>query len=115
MRRIRTVTVSITPLAGDLISEVVAQLAPIDIVARLDSRDQLTLHLRTLGPDLVLIGLHQGEGDDIALFLRDALRRVKVIALSHDARHAYVHTPHRDRTVLTDMSPKALIEAIRGF
>ena len=114
MRPLRTVTVAITRLLGDIISQVVAERAPIDIVARLDGRDQLPLRLQSLAPDLVLIGLCEDEGGAIALSLGDALPRAKVIALSHDAHHAYLPVPHRHRTTLIDLSPKALIEAIRG-
>jgi chemotaxis response regulator CheB len=115
MRPLRTVTVAITPLLGDIISHVVVERAPIDIVAHLDSRDQLAPRLRTLAPDLVLIGLSRDEGGAIELSLTNALPRVKVIALSHDACHAYFPVPHRHRTRLIDLSPEALIETIRGF
>src|SRR5690348_15679841 len=83
MRPLRTVTVAITRLLGDIISQVVAERAPIDIVARLDGRDQLALRLQSLAPDLVLIGLCEDEGGAIALSLGNALPRAKVIALSH--------------------------------
>jgi len=109
MLHLRTVTVALTPLLGDIISQVVAERAPIDIVARLAPR------LQSLAPDLILIGLCQAEGDAIALSLRNALPQAKVIALSHDARHAYLHVPYRHRTTLIDLSPEALIEAIRSF
>jgi DNA-binding NarL/FixJ family response regulator len=115
MRPLRTVTVAITPLLGDIITQVVAERAPINIVARLDSRDQLELRLQTLAPDLVLIGLRQDESGAIALSLRRAGPRAKVIALSHDGHHAYLPAPHRRRTTPIDLSPAALIEAIRGF
>jgi len=115
MLHLRTVTVALTPLLGDIISQVVAERAPIDIVARLGSRDQLAPRLQSLAPDLILIGLCQAEGDAIALSLRNALPQAKVIALSHDARHAYLHVPYRHRTTLIDLSPEALIEAIRSF
>jgi DNA-binding NarL/FixJ family response regulator len=113
MRPLRTVTVAITSLLGDIISQVVAERVPIDIVARLDSRDQLKSRLQTLAPDLVLIGLRQDEGGAIALSLCDAFPRAKVIALSHDGDHAYLPVPRRHGTKLIDLSPKALIEAIR--
>jgi DNA-binding NarL/FixJ family response regulator len=115
MPPIRTVTVTITPLLCDIISQVAAERAPIDIVARLDNRGRLELRLQTLAPDLVLIGLCPGEDDSIALSFRNALPRAKVIALSHDIRHAYLHVSHRHGTVLNDLSLEALIEAIRGF
>jgi DNA-binding NarL/FixJ family response regulator len=115
MRPLRTVTVTITPLLGDIISQVVAVRAPIEIVARLDRRDRLELRLQILVPNLVLIGLRQDEGGAVALSLCNALPRAKVIALSHDAHHAYLPVAHRHRTTLIDLSPKALIEAIRNF
>jgi len=115
MHRIRTATVSITALLGDIISQVVAEYAPIDIVARLDRSEELAVRLQSLAPDLILIGLCQGEADEIALFLCDALPLVNVIALSHDARHAYLPVPNHHRSALIDLSPNALIEAIRGF
>ena len=115
MQPLRTVTVAITPLLGDIISQIVGVRAPIEIVARLDNRDQLALRLRTLAPDLVLIGLGRDEGGAIGLSLRDALPRGKVIALSHDAHHAYLPVPQRHRTTVIDLSPEALIEAIRAF
>ena len=115
MRPLRTVTVTITPLLGDIISQVVTVQAPIEIFARLDSRDRLELRLRILAPHLVLIGLRKDEDAAIALSLRNTLPRAKVIALSHDGHHAYLPVPDHPRTTLIDLSPKALIEAIRGF
>jgi hypothetical protein len=69
MRRIRKVAVRIT--AVRMISQTIAERAPIDIVAGLDSRPvsivvKLTLRLQTLA-DLLLIGLCRSEGDGIAL------------------------------------------------
>jgi DNA-binding NarL/FixJ family response regulator len=115
MRSLRVVTVTITPLLADIISQLVGERVPIDIVARLDSRDQLASRLQTLAPNLVLIGLDRDEGGTIALSLRDALPWARVIALSHDSRHAYLAVPPRRRATLIDLSPEALIEAIRGF
>lgn len=114
MRHIRTVTVAVTPLLCAIISQVVAESVLIDIVARLDRSDQLALRLQTLAPDLVIIGLCQDEGDGIVLSLRNALPRAKVIALSHDTRQAYLPGPDRHRSVLIELSPEALSEAIRG-
>lgn len=115
MRHIRTVTVAITPLLCDIITEVVAEQAPIDIIARLDRSDEIAPRLQTLAPALVLMGLCRDEDDGLASSMRDVLPRARMIALSRDVRRAYLHAPHRDRAVLIDVSPGALIEAIRGF
>ena len=115
MRPLRTVTVAITPLLGDIIGQLVAERAPTDIVARLDSRDQVALRLQSLAPDLVLIGLRKEESSAIALSLRNAVPQAKVIALSHDAHHAYLPAPHRHDTTPVDLSPATLIEAIQNL
>jgi DNA-binding NarL/FixJ family response regulator len=113
MQDIRTVTVALTPLLSDIIKELVAEQAPIDIVASLDRSDQLAPCLYALAPDLVLIGLERNEGDGLSLSLRNAIPRATVIGLSHDASHAYLLEPHRHRAMPIEMSPEALIEAIR--
>ena len=115
MQGIRTVTVSVTPLLSDIIKELVAEWAPIDIVARLASDDQLALHLQTLAPDLVLIGIGEKDGDSVVLSLDNDLHWARVIGLSHDARHAYLLEPHGRGATQFEMSPEALIEVIQGL
>jgi hypothetical protein len=115
MRRLRTVTVRVTPLLADIINQLVAERVPIDILARLDNRDHLVRRLQTWAPDLVLIGLAPNEGGDIVFSLRNAIPRARLIALSHDAGHGYLLGPHGGPTTLIDLSPEALIAAIRGF
>jgi hypothetical protein len=61
--------------------------------------------LRSLAPDLILIGLRRDEGDQIGLSLVRHLPNVKVIAFSSDGRDAFVHRMQPQRTVLPDVSP----------
>lgn len=86
----------------------------LDVLARLDTRDFLDERLQTINPDLILVGLRPGEADEIGGPLLSLLPAARVIAFSSDARHAYVHEMRAHHVMLNDVSPPALIEAIRG-
>jgi DNA-binding NarL/FixJ family response regulator len=109
---IRTVVITMAPIFRDLIAELVTRHTRLNVVAELDGRQGLEERLRPLAPDLILIGLARNEGDEIGLSLVRLLPNTKVIAFSSDGRHAFVHQMQPQRTVLLDVSPQALIEAI---
>lgn len=111
---IRTVVVTIPPLLGDIIKTSLADHFPLDVVARLDSRTEIEQQLPQFTPDLIIIGLHDGEADTIGGTLLAVVPLAKVIALSSDGRNAYVHEMRAHRSVLTDVSLRALIDAILG-
>ncbi|MGB8898414.1 MAG: hypothetical protein WCC90_03770 [Methylocella sp.] len=112
---IRTVMITMPPLFRDLITELVASPRGLNVVAELDSRQELEERLHPLSPDLVLIGLAKNEGDETGLSLVRLLPNAKVIALSSGGRHAFVHQTQRQRTILPDVSPQTLIDAILGL
>lgn len=112
MARVRTVTVTIPPMLRDLIAELMAGHGNLDVVEELITRDRLEEHLRALSPDLILIGLERNEEDEIGLSLVKSMPNAKVIAISSDARNAFIHCMQPRRTVLPGVSPQALIEHI---
>jgi DNA-binding NarL/FixJ family response regulator len=103
------------PLFRDVVTELMARHANLDVVRELDTRDGLEEKLRTVAPDLILIGLRRNEGDEIGLSLLRILANAKVIAFSSDGRHAFVYRMQPQRIVLIDVSPHALIDTILGF
>jgi DNA-binding NarL/FixJ family response regulator len=109
---IRTVMVTLSPIFGDLVAELNATRDRLNVVAELDTREELNKQLRSLAPDLVLVGLRRNEGDEIALSLLRSLPNARVIAFSSDKRHAIVHRMQPLRTILFDFSPQMLIDAI---
>ena len=115
MAAIRTVMVTMPPIFRDLIAELMAGRRNLEVVGNLGARDGLEERLRALEPDLILIGLGKGEGDEIGLPLVRLLPNAKVIAFSGDGRDAFVHRIHAQRTALLDVSAQALIDAIMGF
>ena len=104
--------ITMSPMLRDLVTELMAEHVNVDLVGELDTRDGLEEQLQALVPDLILIGLGGGEGDEIGLSLVRFLPNAKVIAFSSDVRHAFVHRMQPQRTVLLDVSPQMLIDTI---
>jgi hypothetical protein len=99
-------------LLEDIIEKSVAGCLTLDVVARFDSREFLEETLRTISPDLILVGLRPGESDEVARSLLALAPLAKVIAMSSDARHGYVHEMRPHRTALIEISRQILIRTI---
>jgi DNA-binding NarL/FixJ family response regulator len=102
------------PLFRDLVTALIAAYSSVDMVAELDSRNAIEQRLQSLAPELVLIGLGCGEGDEIGPALARSAPNARVIAFSSDNRHAFVHQLHRQRRILLDISPRQLIDVALG-
>lgn len=114
MARIRTVTVTLSGMLGEIIERVLSSRIELEVVARLDDRTALCARLRSLAPDLVLVGLTPDDTDALASSVLGCLPGVKVIAFAGDGRHAYLHEMRAHRAALIDITPEALIAAIMG-
>lgn len=110
----RTVTITMSPIFRDLITELMAGHRNLDVVGELDSRDGLEEQLRVFAPDLILIGLSKYESDEIGLSLVRLLPTAKVIAFSSDGRDAFVYHMQPQRTALRNVSPQVLIDTFLG-
>jgi DNA-binding NarL/FixJ family response regulator len=106
--------IAMSPLFRDLISELIVKHVTLDVVGEFDTRSGLEEQLQQLAPDLVLIKLCGNEGDEIGLELANILPNSKVIAFSSDLRNAIVYRMPPQRSVLLDVSPRILIDAIIG-
>jgi DNA-binding NarL/FixJ family response regulator len=103
-----------SPLFRDLVTGLIAAYCNIDLVAEIDNRTAIEQQLQVLAPELVLIGLGDGEADEIGPALAGSVPNARVIAFSNDKRHAFVHQLHRRRRVLLDVSTRQLIDAALG-
>jgi DNA-binding NarL/FixJ family response regulator len=111
---IQTALITLSPLLSDIITQAVEREIELDVVARVHDRDLLAERLRLIAPELILIGLHVGESDAIAVTALAAAPAAKVIAFSADCRHAYLHEMRAYQATLIDVTPSALAEAILG-
>jgi chemotaxis response regulator CheB len=112
--RIRTVVVTMSRMLSDIITALVTDHAALDLVAEFDNRADAENRLSAIAPDLILIGLRDGEPDGIGRTLLALVPSAKVIAFSSDGRNGYLHEMRALRVEITDISPQGLIDAILG-
>ena len=101
-----------SPLLTEIVEESVRLHAELDVVARFDTREFPEEKLRETSPDLILIGLHPGEADQVARHLLAIVPLAKVIAFSSNASRGYIHEMRPRRSEFVDISPEALIEEL---
>ncbi len=114
MISIRTALITMSPMLGDIITRAVACNVVLDVVAWLDREDATADRLRMLAPELILIGLGADESDTMPLAILAVAPTAKVIAFTTDCRHAQLLEMRPQRTLLIDVTPAALVDAILG-
>ena len=113
MAAIRAVVVTISPRIVDIITTVLSRrrrwesllISVIELVSSRSSPPSL--------PILTLIVLQQGELHQISCPLLEIVPRAMVIAFSNEWRNAHVHEMRAHSTMLANVSPRRLLNAIR--
>jgi chemotaxis response regulator CheB len=108
------VFVTMSPLFSDIIGDLLSEKVGLNLVDQIGDREMLAEQLPKLQPDLVVIGLSSGEGDDIGRFVLQLVPAAKVLAISSNGRDAYLHQMRLHRRLLLDFSPANLLSAIDG-
>jgi hypothetical protein len=78
---IRAVLIGMSPLLRDILAQSISSQANVEIVGELLAHEWGE-RLRWLSPDVVIISLRRGEGDDITSRLLDMVPNAKIITLS---------------------------------
>ncbi len=108
----RAVFVTMSPLLSDIVRDLLSDKVGLYLVDQIGDREMLAERLPGLQPDLVVIGLSSGEGDDIGRFVLQVVPSAKVLAISSNGRDAYLHEMRLHRRLLLDFSPANLLSAI---
>jgi hypothetical protein len=108
----RAIIVTLPTFLRDIIATLAEDYLPLKIVAVLDSRVDVAAALELLSPDLVFVGLRAGETDQVGREILSRIPTARVIAISDGGLNAYVHEMCACRTVLLDVSAKALAAVI---
>jgi len=109
---IRTVLIGMSPLLRDIVKRSVSHYATLEIVDELTAREPVEDRLCYIEPELILIGLHPDDRDDIGQRLLTVVPTAKVIVFSSDISHAYLHQMRPYRVAMLDISPEDLGKAI---
>ena len=112
MAGVRTLVVTLSPLLADLITSVLQPHLPLDVIGVAPTRERLAETLRELQPELVLLGLENGEKDSCARPLLAVLPSARILVLGKNGQDAWLYEMRPHRRALVHMSPSSLIDAL---
>ena len=113
MASVRTLIVTVSPLLADLVKAVLRPHLILDVVEVLSTRHRLMERLQDISPDLVLLGLLNGEDDTCAVPILAALLSVRILVLAANGAQAWLYEAGPHRTALPKLSSTDLIDAIK--
>ncbi len=106
--------VTLSPFLRELVASVLAPEFPVDVVGALDTRENLAVRIREHAPDIVLLGLGEGEADAMDPLLLKASSLARILALTHNGQSAWLYESPGRRVALSDLSIASLKEALRA-
>jgi hypothetical protein len=98
----------------DIIKALAVGRVELDVVAEFGARHALPRRLKTIQPDLVIIGLRRGEPDAVIQRLIMLVPAAKFIVFPGDGRTALGFELRLCQTDLSDSSPEAFSDFIRS-
>lgn len=114
MVAVRTLVVTLSPFLRELVISVLPPQVPVDVVDVLATREHLAETIRDSAPDLVLLGLGEGETDAAALPLLAVRPVARILVLTHNGEFAWLYELPGRRVTLSDLSVSSLKEALRA-
>jgi hypothetical protein len=109
---IRTVMVTTPGVLRDLFKRLAANRVELDVVAEFNMRDALARRLKTIRPELVVIGLRRNETDAVIRTLLTQLPATKLITFSSNGRSVLGFELRLHQIDLADASQDALARFI---
>lgn len=115
----RTRIVLATPptMLGDIVRQLLAAHPDLEVAAEVSDPDALAAAVRRTGAEVVVVTVADGDGrlpDGLPRSLLREHPRLTLIALRDDARSAFVYELRLHETVITEISPRILLAAIRS-
>ncbi len=90
-RWIRIITAGMSPLLGDMVTQVLAGRWHINSITRLETCRDLTKYLAGMLVDLIIVGRDGGGSETVTFGLLTTYPDVSVLELSADGRMAWLH------------------------
>jgi DNA-binding NarL/FixJ family response regulator len=110
---IRLVLASMPPLLGAIVRETLAGQRDIEILAEVIDSAQILATVRRTGASVAVLGATPGDSRTLVHELLTAQPWLHVVVLTSDARGAVVHSLQPRASAIADISPQALLDAIR--
>jgi hypothetical protein len=102
-------------LLTDIVTEVLSRRVDFELLADLATRDRLAEQLAALGPDIVIVGLFDGEIDEIGALILKTVPAARVLVITSDGRNAFMYEMRPHRSALPDFSLESMVAACVGL
>jgi hypothetical protein len=109
---IRIIIAGLSPLLGDMVTQILAGRWHIESVTRLETRGDLTKCMAGMVVDLMVVGRDGGGSETVPFGLLTTYPDVSVLELSADGRTAWLHRAPALPLAFVDFSPQELIDAL---
>jgi hypothetical protein len=112
------VLATLPKMLGEIVKQLVAAQPDLELAGEVEDRDALSCAVRRTCAHVVVAGVAAGGQRALAGDLPYRLLRehpgLRLIALADDGRAAYVYELRLHETAITEISPRALLDAIRN-
>ncbi len=114
MRRTRIVLAGISRMLSDIITDVVTSQADMEMVGMVADPGMLATTVAEADADVVVLGVPDAELPSEYTMLLGARPQTRLLGVSGDGRRAFLYELRPHRSALGEVSPQALVEAIRA-
>jgi DNA-binding NarL/FixJ family response regulator len=113
LERTRILLVEMPRMLCDIITDVVASQSDMIVVGELPGRAGLLAAADRTRADVIVFGLGDADLPDDCAPLFEAHPHIRLLGVAADGRRAFLYELRPQRTPLGEVSPQALLDAIR--
>lgn len=113
MAYIRVALVELPPLLHDIVIRVVADQADLEVLGQYRHYEELLVSDNESAPDVIVIGIGDGDVNGICGRLLARHPQVKIVAVGGDGRRVFLYDLRPHRVAVGEVSPEELLQAIR--
>ena len=113
----RVVLGTMPPLLGDIVRETLARHEDVEVLADVETPSEVAAAVDRTSADVAVLGMSASGARDTTVLMQSLLTnhpRLTVIALASDGRSGYVCQLEPRTIAIDDISPSALVDAIRS-
>jgi len=114
----RVVLGTMPPLLGDIVRETLIHQTDLEVLAEVGTRGEIDFAVTSTRAHVAILGISPGDWGTLDVLLRQLLKshpQLRVIALASDGRSGYVYQLEPRTVAIADVSPAALVNAIRAM
>lgn len=112
--RIRVLLAEMPQLLRDVIRYLLSDQPDMEVIGNISDWLELLVTAREMHADVVILGVESSELPGICSHLLHELPDIKLLGVTDDTRHAFLHELRPQKVPLREASAQGLLDAIRA-